>query len=121
MTTDLVEFDDSVYQNLVSEIGEEDTIEVLRTFLDDTSRKFSQLARRFEDRLELKREAHSIKSSSATFGFMVLSRLSLELEVGSATMDPAEMLEMVTKMQRSFDQAALFAEANLLKGGAAAV
>lgn len=118
--TDLVQFDESVYQILVSELGEEDALEVLRTFLDDTSGKFGTLASKFEDRLELKRGAHSIKSSSATFGFSALSRLSRELELGSATMEPAQMLEMVHKMQQSFEQAVRFAEANLLKRGVAA-
>ncbi|MGJ4883056.1 MULTISPECIES: Hpt domain-containing protein [unclassified Bradyrhizobium] len=118
--TDWVQFDESVYQILVSELGEEDALEVLRTFLDDTSGKFGTLAAKFEDRLELRREAHSIKSSSATFGFSALSRLSRELEVGSATMEPAQMLEMVHKMQRSFDQSAVFAAANLLKSGSSA-
>ncbi|MGJ4889212.1 Hpt domain-containing protein [Bradyrhizobium sp. HKCCYLRH3099] len=118
--TDLVQFDESVYQILISELGEEDALEVLRTFLDDTSSKFGKLASKFEDRQELRREAHSIKSSSATFGFSALSRLSRELEAGSATMEPAQMLEMVHKMEKSFEQAVLFAEANLLKSGAAA-
>ncbi|GLH76182.1 sensor histidine kinase [Bradyrhizobium sp. SSBR45G] len=118
--TDLVQFDESVYQILISELGEEDALEVLRTFLDDTSSKFKQLPAKFENRLEMKREAHSMKSSSATFGFAALSRLSRELELGSATMEPAQMLEMVHKMETSFEQALLFAEANLLKRGAAA-
>ncbi|MGJ4950127.1 Hpt domain-containing protein [Bradyrhizobium sp. HKCCYLS20291] len=118
--TDLVQFDATVYQILISELGEEDALEVLRTFLDDTSSKFGKLASKFEDRLEMKREAHSIKSSSATFGFSALSRLSRELELGSATMEPAQMLEIVNKMQKSFEQAVDFAEANLLKPGAAA-
>jgi histidine phosphotransfer protein HptB len=117
--TDLVQFEESVYQILVSELGEEDALEVLRTFLDDTSGKFARMATKFEDPLELRREAHSIKSSSATFGFSALSRLSRELEVGSATMAPAQMLELVNKMQQSFEQAVLFAEANLLKPAAA--
>jgi histidine phosphotransfer protein HptB len=115
---DLVQFDESVYQTLVAELGEEDAMEVLRTFLDDTSGKFARLANRSEDRRELEREAHSIKSSSATFGFSALSRLSRELEAGSATMTPDAILETVEKMRQSFDQAVVFAKAKLLKPGA---
>jgi len=117
---DTVQFDASVYQILRTELGEEDAVEVLKTFLDDTSSKFDKLAAKSENRAEMRREAHSIKSSAATFGFSALSRLARELEAGSESMDIAQMQQYVVKLQQSFEAVARFSEANLLNPGRAA-
>jgi histidine phosphotransfer protein HptB len=117
---DPVQFDESVYQILRSELGDEDAMEVLRTFLDDTSGKFTRLAAKCEDRAEMKREAHSIKSSAATFGFSALSRLARELEAGAASMDLAQMRHYVESMQQAFEATARFSEERLLHPGVAA-
>jgi HPt (histidine-containing phosphotransfer) domain-containing protein len=114
---DAVQFDESVYQVLGTELGEEDTAEVLRTFLDDTSGKFVKLAGKLDDRAEMRREAHSIKSSAATFGFSALSQLARELEAGAADMDIAQMQQYVDKMQQAFEAVARFSEAKLLSPG----
>ena len=71
---------------LISELGKEDTAEVLKIFLADTSSKMSAIASDLQARSTIKREAHSIKSSSATFGFVELSRLARELESGAEAM-----------------------------------
>ena len=118
--TDSVQFDESVYQTLRTELGEEDALEVLRTFLDDTSSKFRKLGARIEDRAEIMREAHSIKSSAATFGFSALSQLARELEAGSVSMDLAQMQQYVVRLQQAFEAVARFSEANLLNPGIAA-
>lgn len=118
--TDTVQFDESVYQILRDELGDEDAVEVLRTFLDDTAGKFQRIGAKLDDRAELRREAHSIKSSAATFGFAVLSRLARELEVGAPTMDGAELQDLVARMAQSFEHIKRFAETTLLDPGAAA-
>jgi histidine phosphotransfer protein HptB len=117
---DTVQFDESVYQILCSELGDEDALEVLKTFLDDTSGKFTGLAAKFADRAVMKREAHSIKSSAATFGFATLSQLARELEVGATSMDPEQIQQHVEKMRQAFEAVARFSEATLLSRGAAA-
>jgi HPt (histidine-containing phosphotransfer) domain-containing protein len=118
---DTVQFDESVYQILRSELGEEDAVEVLKTFLEDTASKLPKIALKVEDRAEMRREAHSIKSSAATFGFSALSRLARELEAGAASMDIAQMREFVEKLQQAFEAVARFSETNLLTSGATAV
>jgi HPt (histidine-containing phosphotransfer) domain-containing protein len=118
---DIVQFNGSVYEILRSELGDEDALEVLNTFLADTAGKFRTLAANVDNRDEMIREAHSIKSSAATFGFMELSKLARELEAGASNLALAEMLELVRKMTEAFDQTVRFAETNLLKAGSAAV
>lgn len=114
---DSVQFDASVYQLLCAELGDEDAIEVLKVFLADASVKFRMLAAKVENRAEMMRDAHSIKSSSATFGFMALADLAGELEAGASRLTSARIQELVHKMTQAFDQALRFAEAELLKAG----
>jgi HPt (histidine-containing phosphotransfer) domain-containing protein len=112
---DSVQFDRSVYQVLSDELGEENAIEVLQTFLADASSKFRTFAAKVENRAEIMRDAHSIKSSSATLGFMGLARLACELEAGASSLAPAQMQELVGEMTQAFDRTVHFAETNLLK------
>ena len=51
-----------------------------------TRGKMQRLAASGDDRSLMKREAHSIKSSAATFGFTALSELARQIEVAAATM-----------------------------------
>ena len=115
-----VQFDETVYQVLCAELGDEDAIEVLNVFLADASGKFRTLATKVDNPAEMTREAHSIKSSSATFGFMALADLARELEAGASSLTPAQMRELVARMAQAFDQTRHFAEANLLKAGSVA-
>jgi HPt (histidine-containing phosphotransfer) domain-containing protein len=112
---DSVQFDQSVYQVLCDELGEQDAIEVLQVFLADASSRFRTFAAKFENRAEIMRDAHSIKSSSATLGFMGLACLARELEAGASSLAPAEMQELVSKMTQAFERSVRFAEINLLK------
>ena len=107
-------FDEAVFHTLRSEIGDTDTTEVLKAFLDDTAGKMARLAANIETRPLVKREAHSIKSSAATFGFDDLSRLARELELGAEAIASAKLHESVIDLQRSFEATRQFALANLL-------
>ena len=99
---------------LTSELGREDTAEVLKIFLADTSSKMSAIAPDLQARSTIKREAHSVKSSSATFGFVELSRLARELESGAEAMSLAELQESAGKLRHAFERTERFARANLL-------
>jgi HPt (histidine-containing phosphotransfer) domain-containing protein len=107
-------FDEAVFHLLGAELGEADAIEVLGAFLADTADKMERLAATGEDRARTTREAHSIKSSAATFGFADLSRLAKELESSAETMTPAKLQESIGALRRSFETARQFAQANLL-------
>ncbi len=107
-------FDKTVYLDLVSELGREDTVEVLKAFLADTSRKMEVMASVASDRPTLKREAHSIKSSSATFDFVELSALARKLEAVAETLTIAELLESVVALRQAFERTSQLAQTRLL-------
>ena len=107
-------FDQAVFLNLSSELGEEDTFDVLKAFLAETSRKMGVLASAVHDRSTLKREAHSLKSSAATFGFSELSALARNLEANSETMSVAELEELVEALRHAFSRTSKLAQTQLL-------
>jgi hypothetical protein len=108
-------FDPSVYSMLCSELGAEDAAEVLQAFLSDTPHKIGAVVSAMEDRPRIKRAAHSIKSSAATFGFTELSALARDLEAGMEGMSATKLHETVETLRRAFEQTAEFARANLLR------
>lgn len=110
-------FDRAVYLELSSELGEEDTAEVLEAFLADGARKMGIMASAMQHRSTIKREAHSIKSSAATFGFSELSAQARELEAGVEGMAAPQLQEFVEAIRRTFERTAEFARANLLNTG----
>ena len=107
-------FDQAAFDTLGAEIGEADTIEVLRAFLEDTASKMAKLAASSQDRPLIEREAHSIKSSAATFGFSSLSRVAMELESGAETIGLAKLQESICELRQAFETTRHFAKENLL-------
>jgi HPt (histidine-containing phosphotransfer) domain-containing protein len=110
-------FDEAVFLSLVTELGEADALEVLKVFLADTADKIARLAANSQARPLIKREAHSIKSSGATFGFNDLSRQAKEIEFGAETMTPAKLHESIFELRQAFEMTKQFAELNLLDTG----
>jgi histidine phosphotransfer protein HptB len=108
-------FDPSVFRGLCSELGNEDAVEVLQAFLADTPRKMAIMISDMTDRPSIKRAAHSIKSSAATFGFVGLSALARDLESGIAGMSAPQLDERVGTLRQAFEKTAEFARANLLQ------
>jgi len=103
----------AVYLEFCGDVGPEDAAEVLGAFLEDTLNKMSTLAS-LADRSVLKREAHSIKSSSATFGFERLSVLARQLEFGADAMSPAEVENAIAAIKHTFEVTAGNARKELL-------
>ncbi len=95
-------FDRTVYDSLASELGTEDTAEILNGFLADTSDKLERLSTHTPDRQTTRREVHSIKSSSATFGFLELSRLAREIEANLQEMSPDALRGAIEELRHSF-------------------
>jgi HPt (histidine-containing phosphotransfer) domain-containing protein len=106
-------FDDAVFGSLVAELGEADALEVLQIFLADTADKIARLGATGQGRPQIQREAHSIKSSAATFGFNDLSGLARELEFGAETMTPANLQQFVVELRQAFETTRQFAQASL--------
>jgi len=101
--------DEAVFELLKVELGAMDATEVLQAFLADTGRKMTLLACEPLDRTVVKREAHSIKSSSATFGFARLSTHALELETGALSMSQLRLKNAVAELERIFRDTSVLA------------
>jgi HPt (histidine-containing phosphotransfer) domain-containing protein len=108
-------FDPSVFRGLCSELGNEDAAEVLQAFLADTPHKMALIQSAATGRPSIKRAAHSIKSSAATFGFANLSALARDLEAGIEGMSAPRLNECVGTLCGAFEQTAEFARTNLLQ------
>jgi len=111
-----IAFNMTLFRELSDELGEADTLEVLKTFLADTANKMKTLQASCGDRGILKREAHSIKSSSATFGFHQLAQLARELERDSETIPAARLQQVIDQIHEAYEAAARFAHSELLTG-----
>lgn len=107
-------FDSSVFRGLCSELGNEDAVEVLLAFLADTPGKMAMMSAT-SDRPSIKRAAHSIKSSAATFGFASLSVLARDLETKIEGMSAAQLNDRVVTLGKAFKKTAEFARMNLLQ------
>jgi len=107
-------FDPSVYDKLCAELGAEDAAEVLQAFLTDSPRKLEMMSAT-ADLPSIKRTAHSIKSSAATFGFTELSALARDLESGIEAMSAARLHESVGAVRQAYERTAEFARTSLLQ------
>ena len=108
-------FDPSFFGGLCSELGKEDAAEVLQAFLADIPRKMAVMTSDVADRPSIKRAAHSMKSSAATFGFVGLSALARDLESGVEGMSAPQVRDCVKTLGEAFEQTAEFARKNLLQ------
>jgi hypothetical protein len=81
-------FDETAFLSLSAELGADGAAEILETFLSDTSRRLEVIACSRTDCSVVKRQAHSIKSSAATLGFLELSGIARELEFGAESASP---------------------------------
>ncbi len=107
-------FDRAVFDELGTELGSADMTEVLNVFLADTADRVARLEAGHQTMSASKREVHSIKSSAATFGFMELSRLAIEIESGLEEMAPETLDDRICGLRRAFDSTRKFALENLI-------
>ena len=89
---------------LVREIGEDGACEVRAVFWSETGARlklFHTLALG-QHRGRIAREAHSLKSTARTFGYLRLSALASRLESGADTLDDAEFSDLLQRMDQAF-------------------
>jgi HPt (histidine-containing phosphotransfer) domain-containing protein len=92
---------------LVCEIGEDGAREVRAVFWSETSTRlklFHTLALG-QHRGRIAREAHSLKSTARTFGYLRLAALALRLENSTDTLDEAEFSDLLQRMDEAFTAA----------------
>ena len=107
-------FDREIYLELCAGLGNEDAAEVLKVFLSDTSGKLRTLAADRHARSTIRREAHSIKSSAATFGFAELSSLARDLELHAEATSLEQLNESVEALRQAYERISKLAQADLL-------
>jgi hypothetical protein len=106
-------FDETAFLSLSAELGADGAAEILETFLSDTSRRLEVIASTRTDCSVVKRQAHSIKSSAATLGFLELSEIARELELRAESASPEQLHQAAETLRGAFDKALGFAEAEL--------
>jgi HPt (histidine-containing phosphotransfer) domain-containing protein len=95
------------YDALVREIGEDGASEVRAVFRSETIarlQRFRNLALG-EQRAKIEREAHSLKSSARSFGYVRLASLAQKLERSAATLDDDAFRDLVARMDAAFSAA----------------
>ena len=92
---------------LVREIGEDGASEVRAVFWSETSARlklFRTLALD-QHRARIAREAHSLKSTARTFGYLRLAALALRLENTADVLGDAEYHDLLRQMDTAFTAA----------------
>ena len=118
--TQTFSFDEAVFRELGSELGADDLVALLNVFLADSAKKLIRIEAEDQARAIIKREAHSMKSSAATFGFRVLSQTARQLEAGAEAMTQDELQASIRELRQAFEATRAFADRNLLQGASGA-
>lgn len=108
------DFDPGVFETLREELGHEDTIEVLKRFLDDTTALVPELDAA-GSRSALRRHAHVLKGTSATFGFMRLATRARALESVAETAGEDDLRASLAEVVSAFDECVRIADRRLLQ------
>lgn len=99
-----MELDMTIYDELKETTGSDFVDELVETYLDDAPRLLEELKSSLEaqDAETFRRAAHSLKSSSATFGASRLSGLARELEMLAKDQKLSEAASMLPGVEQAF-------------------
>lgn len=94
----------SAYEALVAEIGEDGAGEVRDVFWSETSARLQSFRTLplTQHRARISREAHSLKSTAATFGYVRLAALAQRLEKTAETLGEAEFHDLLDLMDAAY-------------------
>jgi CheY-like chemotaxis protein/HPt (histidine-containing phosphotransfer) domain-containing protein len=97
-------FEPEAFATLASELDMEGAMETFQVFVADTEQRLAALAQTALDanRKIVEVEAHSIKSTAATFGFVQLSELARQLEKTAPGIEAADFDAMVAALRLAF-------------------
>jgi hypothetical protein len=92
------------FENLVAEIGEAATLEILDVFITETETRMALLKTLSvaTDRIRIEREAHSLKSAAGTFGLERLADLARDLERNASRLTQTDYLTLVECIDGTF-------------------
>jgi HPt (histidine-containing phosphotransfer) domain-containing protein len=98
------DFERPVFDRLIEDIGRETAFEALSLFLTETGPQLRRMGELLAsgDRARLKRDAHSLKSASATLGFLGFSAAAKHVESVAETLATAELLALLPSLDQQF-------------------
>ena len=104
-------FNRAVYNELAEILGPEDTILVIDVFMTETGRQidFMRHAAKRSDTSAVKREAHAIKSSSASLGFIEVGELAKAIESEALGLNWPALDARLAALSSAFTEARAFA------------
>ena len=99
------EFDPAIYAELVEALDATEARAIFDIFVEHTEDLLRQLSRADQPMpLDvIRREVHSLKSTSATVGFQRLAELAREMEKETLTVGNARLDEMTSALKRAFN------------------
>jgi histidine phosphotransfer protein HptB len=100
----VVDFEQPIFDRLIEDIGRETAFEALSLFLTETGPQLRRMGELLAsgDRARLKRDAHSLKSASATLGFLGFSAAAKHVESVAETLEAADLLALLPNLDRQF-------------------
>ena len=99
--------DQKTFADLIEMVGADFIGELLETFFEEAPRSISQMHQALDqgDAEAFRREAHSLKSNSASFGAHKLAALARELEFMGRDGNLAGAQEKLEKLESEYQQA----------------
>jgi len=98
------ELDRAAFEELAEEIGRDGACEIRAVFFAETEARL-KLLRRLSlnaDRARIGREAHSLKSAAATFGYRRLATFARQIEKSADQLSREEYLELLDDVDRAY-------------------
>jgi HPt (histidine-containing phosphotransfer) domain-containing protein len=108
-----VEFDTSAFENLLAELGREDTLDTFAIFFNEASSRLKRLRQLSceAQRRNIALEAHGLKGSAANFGLRQVADLAAALERNARTITAEDYAAALQRLETSYAAAReLFAE-----------
>jgi HPt (histidine-containing phosphotransfer) domain-containing protein len=98
--------DPTAFESLALEIDLDGAIETFNLFVTDTRHRLRSFSTMAVDanRKRIEIEAHSLKSTAATFGFRKLSELAARLEQDAVTIPEQAFRAIVPELDDAFEQ-----------------
>ena len=99
-----VEFDISAFENLVAELGRDDTLDTFAIFFNEASNRLKRLRELpcEQERTKLAQEAHGLKGSAANFGLRQVSELAAALERDARTITAEHYAAALQRLEASY-------------------
>lgn len=100
------EIDQARLKSLTDQVGSEIANELITMYLDDAPGRMEEIAQAIEknDMETLRRQAHQLKSMSATLGGEQVSGLCAELEAIARNKSPGDVTELLATLRPHHDR-----------------